>query len=130
VNDSCSNINNALLQQIDTWGMNFSCGTGQRCLYQLTANNDSFITGTHTTPVKRYVDDIKYWFDPQRNDRCEIKGHSTSQVWYAVLDYGTNYCNIHNLMFGPEVSALNKTISEDTSNDICTQYSSADCDKY
>ena len=29
-----------------------------------------------------------------------IQGYSTSELWYAVLDYGTNYCNLHNLITG------------------------------
>ena len=26
------------------------------------------------------------------------QGFSSSQLWYAILDYGTNYCNIKNLV--------------------------------
>ena len=29
-----------------------------------------------------------------------LQGYSTSEVWYAVLDNGTNYCNLHNLITG------------------------------
>lgn len=28
------------------------------------------------------------------------KGFSSSETWYAVLDYGTNYCNLNNLITG------------------------------
>ena len=28
------------------------------------------------------------------------QGYSTSETWYAVLDSGTNYCNLHNLITG------------------------------
>ena len=28
------------------------------------------------------------------------QGKSRSRIWYAILDYGTNYCNIHNLVEG------------------------------
>lgn len=28
------------------------------------------------------------------------QGYSTSETWYAILDYGTNYCNLHNLITG------------------------------
>jgi len=130
VNASCENVNNALVEQIDEWGMNHSCGTGQRCFYQLSTNNGSYLTGTHTTRVKRYIDDISYTFLNGGQTACQVKGYSTSEVWYAILDYGTNYCNIHNLMYGPVVMGLNATVEENTSDSVCTQYSSADCDKY
>ena len=29
-----------------------------------------------------------------------LQGYSTSQTWYAVMDYGTNYCNLFNLIQG------------------------------
>ena len=29
-----------------------------------------------------------------------LQGYSTSETWYAILDYGTNYCNLHNLITG------------------------------
>jgi len=29
-----------------------------------------------------------------------VQGYSTSETWYAFLDYGTNYCNLHNLITG------------------------------
>ena len=34
-----------------------------------------------------------------------FQGYSTSETWYAVLDYGTNYCNLHNLITGTALSA-------------------------
>mmetsp|Transcript_20520 Transcript_20520/g.33725 ORF Transcript_20520/g.33725 Transcript_20520/m.33725 type:complete len:81 (+) Transcript_20520:57-299(+) len=53
---------------------------------------------------------------------CEVEGHSSSDTWYAVLDNGTNYCNLHNL-----VEAAELEFKEWTSDSVCTQYSSADC---
>ena len=31
---------------------------------------------------------------------CVLQGYSRSETWYALLDYGTNYCNLHNLITG------------------------------
>ena len=58
-----------------------------------------------------------------------MQGYSTSETWYAVLDSGTNYCNLHNLVTG---SGLNMSpgFKEDVNDSSCTQYSSADCTKY
>ncbi|KAG9349733.1 hypothetical protein JZ751_028181 [Albula glossodonta] len=56
------------------------------------------IIATHTTPVLRFVDDIKFVFHPAESDGCIIVGHSVSRSWYAILDSGTNYRNMYNLM--------------------------------
>ena len=61
---------------------------------------------------------------------CVIeKGFSTSETWYALLDYGTNYCNLNNLITG---AGLDKVTgyAEDTNDDICTQHSIANCTVY
>ncbi len=46
-----------------------------------------------------------------------------------MLDYGTNYCNLRNLVDGSGLSQ-SAWFKEDTSDSVCTQYSSHDCDKY
>ena len=43
----------------------------------------------------------------------------------AVLDDGTNYCNLHNL-----IEATTLTFTEDVDTSDCTQYSTANCAKY
>ena len=48
---------------------------------------------------------------------------------YAYLDYGTNYCNLRNLVDGSRFSGQNG-FRETTSNSVCTQYSSRDCSRY
>ena len=46
-----------------------------------------------------------------------LQGYSSSETWYAVLDYGTNYCNLHNLIIGtlspspPPLSSLSLSLS-------------------
>ena len=47
----------------------------------------------------------------------------------SLLDYGTNYCNLFNLMDGSGL-ALDPAFTEDTNDLICTQRSTADCDIY
>jgi len=29
-----------------------------------------------------------------------FQGYSRSEMWYAYLDFGTNYCKLHNLIIG------------------------------
>ena len=54
-----------------------------------------------------------------------LRSFSKSTIWYAILDDGTNRCNLENLV-GP----TGLTHSEQGSDATCTQYSSANCNKY
>ena len=58
-----------------------------------------------------------------------FQGYSKSDLWYAVLDFGTNYCNLNNLITGAGLDQLDNFV-EDTRDKICTQYSSRNCDIY
>ena len=58
---------------------------------------------------------------------CLVDAYSQSTP-ESILDYGTNYCNLFNLMDG---SGLAQQIYiEETNDAICTQRSIADCDKF
>ncbi|CAL1526736.1 unnamed protein product [Lymnaea stagnalis] len=125
---TCPDTSNKIINQIDLW-KGEDCGTGEKCRYTFISFDNVTLKATHTTPVKKYVDDLTFVFKPNGNTECTVNGLSYSETWYAILDYGTNYCNLHNLITG---SGLNQTTNyrEDTNNGRCTQYSSADCDKY
>jgi hypothetical protein len=57
-----------------------------------------------------------------------FQAYSRSQT-FSILDYGTNYCNLFNLMDGSGL-ILDPAYTEETDDSICTQYSTADCDIY
>ncbi|CAH1798177.1 unnamed protein product [Owenia fusiformis] len=125
----CTDVNNAIVKQIALWKTDDNCkGGGEKCLYALVSRTDRIIKATHTTPKKGYVDDLTFTFT-QNSNICNVNGHSTSETWYAVLDYSTNYCNLNNLITGAGLDKA-KAYSETTSDRICTQYSSRNCDKY
>ncbi|ESO97070.1 hypothetical protein LOTGIDRAFT_143540 [Lottia gigantea] len=127
----CDAVMTKLVNQIKAMGGKSGCANGgEKCLYELTSSTSAQITAKHTTPVKGYVDDLTFTFKGGKTSNpCQVHGYSTSETWYAVLDFGTNYCNLENLIIG---AGLNSTsgYSETTSDSICTQYSSADCEKY
>lgn len=127
VGSDCNNTYKKIKGQIDAW-TGEDCGTSEKCLYTFISFDGTTLKAKHTTPKAHYVDDLTMVFTSKGN-RCYVNGFSTSELWYAVLDYGTNYCNLHNLITG---SGLNKTqnFAETTNNWKCTQYSSANCDKY
>jgi len=132
---SCQDSTKMIIDQIGKWNGTVCSGPngdGEKCRYALVKRTDSptntILTATHTTPVHEYVDDLTFTLTSSGSE-CQVQGYSTSETWYAHLDFGTNYCNLHNLITG---SGLDKTVaySESTSDAVCTQYSSADCTKY
>ena len=58
-----------------------------------------------------------------------LQAYSTSSLWYAILDYGTNYCNLRNIVDGAGLSSENG-FNEVTSTSICTQYDSINCERF
>ncbi|KAH3894689.1 uncharacterized protein LOC127863257 [Dreissena polymorpha] len=126
---SCQSFSSKIIAQAKLWEKEDNCaGGGERCLYKITDQSAQEIKGTHTTPVKHYVDDISFKLTPA-GAGCNVEGFSTSETWYAYLDYGTNYCNLENLITGAGLNT-SQGYTETTNDDVCTQFSSHDCDKY
>ena len=142
---SCDIVRTKLVQQIQEWNGPDNCAQGgEKCLYSLVSNSGDEVTATHTTPKKKYVDSLSMKFSstlavaslgiitfeklPSAGG-CAVAAHSSSNTWYAILDFGTNYCNLHNLVVGSGLANATD-FSETTSDSVCTQYSKADCDTY
>ena len=136
---TCDIVSDKILEQIDAWNMQHGddlCRRGtvgtnevhEKCLYRLISRTTSQIKATHETPIKRYVDTLTFTLTPDGKG-CNVDGFSTSNTWYAILDYGTNYCNLHNLADGSGLLQSSGFV-ETTSDNKCTQFSSSDCDRY
>ena len=145
---SCDAVRIKLIQQIKKWNGPDNCQQGgEKCLYELSASSLTNIVATHTTPKKKYVDTLKMQFvaspsaaylpgvviyekfPSNYGTGCLVSADSRSNTWYAILDYGTNYCNLHNLVEGSGL--VNTTGFVEVTNDKqCTQYSTADCNTY
>lgn len=127
----CHDVFIALVTQIKQWTTADNCAHGgEKCLYKLESSDVHFIKAKHTTPVKKYVDDLTFRLLPYpANTNCHVVAFSVSEAWYAILDYGTNYCNLFNLVEG---SGLNQSpgYKEVTNDFICTQHSTANCTIY
>merc|ERR1711935_460466 len=140
---NCNDIGNRLIAQMNLWNDDSNCGKvsescpkmpcGQNCLYTfVNATENGIINGIHTTPVKRYTDTISFKFQSYTSvysERCFIDAFSSSDVSYAYLDYGTNYCNLRNLLDGAGISRANGFL-EKTSTDVCTQYDQLNCARF
>lgn len=125
---NCTFVNNALVNQIKTWSGG-SCGSGEKCMYTLKSASASDIELTHTTPVHKYIDDVSFKFSGSGN-ACSVAGFSTSETWYAHLDYSTNYCNMRNLGDGAGLTSTTYGWKEQSSTSVCTQYDQQNCAKY
>eukprot|EP00095_Tigriopus_kingsejongensis_P011059 maker-scaffold23_size669530-snap-gene-1.28 protein:Tk11059 transcript:maker-scaffold23_size669530-snap-gene-1.28-mRNA-1 annotation:"hypothetical protein CGI_10007639" len=134
----CSEARQKLVSQFQDWsnadcpGVSDTCPSlpcGQRCKYTLIEDTAVAIKGEHRTPVKDYVDDLSFKLADTETGGCKLEGFSTSRIWYAILDQGTNYCNLWNLVDG---SGLTKAdgFQEETSTSVCTQYDAIDCSRY
>ncbi|XP_039266163.2 uncharacterized protein LOC120341669 [Styela clava] len=100
------------------------CSSGiEDCANSLGATNDADRPKRSVTVIE------KIRFIPTAENSCTVSGYSKSNVWYAFLDYGTNYCNMRNLAEGAGLVSL-PNFKEETDDSICTMYSSADCEKY
>jgi hypothetical protein len=66
--------------------------------YTLLSSNDNMIQASRRTGDDKYTDLFQYNFVSSNTDNntCIIKACSESQVT-SVLDYSTNYCNLHSL---------------------------------
>merc|ERR1711962_534274 len=137
---SCPQVRQQLERQMRAWEGDSNCGTtssscpelpcGQLCLYTLVDSTATTITAEHRTPAKRYVDDLTFTLTDSGSGRgCQVEAFSTSRLWYALLDMGTNYCNLRNLIDGAGLSN-NAGFSEVASNKKCTQYDSRDCSRF
>merc|ERR1712001_152271 len=141
VSVSCEETQTKIVNQMILWRNdwdwdNTTCGTkpgdskpnGQKCLYKHDRDEGLTTYGTHTTPIQRYVDDLTFKFVPSNDGSCLIDANSISES-LSLLDFGTNYCNLFNLMDGSGLTK-DEAYSEETDDGICTQHSSANCEIY
>merc|ERR1712156_169231 len=141
---SCDRVRIQIIDQMNQWKGDTNCGKvsdscptlkctmpcGQNCLYEfLETYENGTIEADHLTPVKRYVDSLTFAFEELSAISCQVEGFSSSDLWYAYLDFGTNYCNLRNLLDGTELSST-KGFQEVTNDSICTQYTSRDCSRF
>jgi len=138
IETSCDSLESRLIQQMRDWEGEANCGKesnscpalpcGQNCLYTFVSAENGVIVAEHRTPVKRYVDDLEFTLTEGPAGKCLVDAKSSSRLWYAVLDFGTNYCNLRNLLDG--VGFTEQQFTEETSDSVCTQYTSRDCSRY
>merc|ERR1712088_113149 len=134
--ESCDSVKAKIVDQINAWDTEVCPMTspgctklpcGQKCLYKLTSSEEASMTGTHTTPMARYVDALTFDFSDSGSG-CSVAAKSRAETLLAWLDFGTNYCNLRNLIDGAGLSGTDG-FTEETSTSVCTQVDTADCSR-
>merc|ERR1719424_2211059 len=64
--------------------------------YSFSSTSESSIEGKRTTGDGKYTDKYDFSFETNASGGCDVSACSESQVM-SVLDYSTNYCNLHSL---------------------------------
>lgn len=67
---TCTQARTAIANQMTKWAGD-DCD-GEKCLYKITSNTPGTLKGTHTTPVKHYVDDLTMTFTVASNSTCSV----------------------------------------------------------
>ena len=139
----CNTVQNKIQTQMEIWketpkGKEACPGTseecprlpcGQKCRYVFEGvDEEGRVTGYHLTPAFSFKDSISFEF-VANGSSCNVVGFSKSTVKYALLDSGTNYCNLRNLLDGANLSQGNG-FTEDTNVLICTQYDRINCERF
>merc|ERR1712023_258527 len=93
---SCDSVRHEILGRLN--GTNGWYDPHNRGTYVFDKASTSMVAGHRLAAKGGYTD--KFMFElVDGNDGCEMKACSESQG-YSVYDYGTNYCNLHNLFCG------------------------------
>lgn len=128
-NTGCNEVINGLSVAAKEMHGLATCGkdpVNNLCGYTETGATTSSWKGTHMTANGKYTDDLTFTLSASGSG-CTAAAYSTSETWYAVLDNGVNYCNLHNLVAHMNVTA-NETPAP--SDSTCTQYSKRNCARY
>ena len=113
VQTSCLDVYNQLKDTVELWQPEPQRG-GQYDIWD--AIEEEYLWATRTTPVKKYVDDIRWDFfgnpDNFLVSGCKVTAKSRSRS-LSYYDYNTNYCNMWNVFQTvPEAKSLKVETSE------------------
>ncbi|XP_018023520.1 uncharacterized protein LOC108679413 [Hyalella azteca] len=125
----CSEVETLLVQQLQQWSEEVCDAPKDHCGYNFLGVRDGLISGAHFTPSPRFRDTISFNLTTSA-DGCNVRGKSRSDVWYAINDFGVNYCNIKDLVVGARLASNDPKHTEKSQPNICTQYPNSNCTWY
>lgn len=136
IRSGCSRAKTTIENQMNIWketdfGASDCPDRSRKCRYIFEGFDKSgSIIGHHVTSIllgqHSYKNRISFEFSDDDNN-CKVVGFSKSTDDEIYFDFGANYCSLKNLLDGANLLLQNE-FSENTSNDICTQYDIANCE--
>ncbi|XP_046883015.1 uncharacterized protein wu:fc46h12 isoform X2 [Hypomesus transpacificus] len=127
----CRDVYVALVNQIKAWRTRASCESGgENCLYELLSSSPILIKAKHTSPTTNDVDDLRFsLYSMEESSVCRVTGEAVSESWVDLMDNGTSYCSLHNLVEGSGLSQV-EGYKEYTNEWICLEYTTTNCSIY
>ena len=124
--DSCINVQKEINQRIEgqyeLWHDPHNNGT-----YSLDSNTDNEYAIHRVTGDMKYTDQMLFNFmDHEDGVGCKVEACSESQV-FSIADFGTNYCNLHNLYCADETCAPFTALKGVESVGKCTDSTKDSC---
>merc|ERR1719183_255410 len=122
---SCQRVRAEIANRIA--GVNGWYDPHNRGRYTLTANSTASMDVKRLTGDGKYTDKLRFTFDDQ-GASCKFAACSESQVT-SVIDYSTNYCNLHDLYCGTKYGCKIATfdfVSSESKQD-CSQSDALQC---
>ncbi|KAK7945475.1 hypothetical protein WMY93_001203 [Mugilogobius chulae] len=122
---NCSNVNIALIKQIQTFSPGIGC---ELCQYTLVSVTPQHIAASHMSPDGLHSEKISMSFLPtSMPNGCRVSAYSQSdQISSSILDNGVNYCNLHNLVTASGLAAQPGFL-EMTNEWACLSFGLATC---
>lgn len=130
----CISFRNNLIKQLMKWNGPDNCKnekdpshphSEQNCNYQLVSASTSSVAGFHSSINGQTVDSFTFGLT-QQSYGCSVNSESHTMDTAEIYDNGRNFCNMWNLVEGSGMSDVPK-FSRDSSNRLCTQFTSAKC---
>ncbi|XP_077954804.1 uncharacterized protein LOC144405462 [Gasterosteus aculeatus] len=85
----CDQVNMAIVTQMKAMGS-----------YKLGPVTAASIQANHTSGVGQ-IESVNFsMVSTAMSLGCHVEGSSVSAFWFSLLDNGTNYCNLHNVIQG------------------------------
>ncbi|TNN67479.1 hypothetical protein EYF80_022285 [Liparis tanakae] len=89
----CDQVNMAIVTQVKAMGS-----------YKLGPVTAALIQANHTSSVGQ-IESVNFtMMATAMSMGCHVEGLSVSAFWFSLLDNGTNYCNLHNVIQGSGLS--------------------------
>lgn len=122
--NSCSDVMTEISNRVTSdWVDPHNGGT-----YTITNSTSTSIEGQRLTGDGKYTDKFDFEFTSSSDGGCSVEACSESQV-NSMLDFSTNYCNLHDLYCSSTdgCSTVGKDLSYSEKYNSCSEHDTSAC---